>query len=244
MPLPSPPAENKARSLNRAEKTKETRGLNRELQAAGLGVLGYGAVGRPMVISRGDQVPVQKRRTGSGYIAFTSAGRARTEAEPQGCSRTRHFSPLEVSTVLCEQNWRSPWKRARRNHLHRHYWKQKRLQHLSSAIVSFPRGAWSLETKIRSCGKIHLQSCIHMRSSAHCSLYLECSSPHSCSLSLALFGCLFKVTLGSCLHPNPAFTHQAPAVIISFIIFPSTGTLKDFVSFPAVLPKPLTVPSP
>lgn len=121
MPLPSPPAENKARSLNRAEKTKETRGLNRELQAAGLGVLGYGAVGRPMVISRGDQVPVQKRRTGSGYIAFTSAGRARTEAEPQGCSRTRHFSPLEVSTVLCEQNWRSPWKRARRNHLHRHY---------------------------------------------------------------------------------------------------------------------------
>ena len=149
-----------------------------------------------------------------------------------------------MSTVLCEQSWRSPWKRARTNHLHRHYRKWKRLQHLSSAIVSFLRGAWSLDTKIRSCGKIHLQSCIHTRPSAHCSLYLECSSPHSYSLSLALFGCLFKVPLRSSLHPDPAFTHQAPAVIISFIIFPSTGTLKDFVSFPAVLPKPLTVPSP
>lgn len=82
MPLPSPPVENKAPSLKRAEKTKETWGLNREPHAAGLGVLGYGAVERPMVISRGDQVPVQKR-TGSGYIAFTSAGRARTEAEPK-----------------------------------------------------------------------------------------------------------------------------------------------------------------
>ena len=83
MPFPSPPADKKAPSLNRAEKTKETWGLNREPHAAGLGVLGYGAVERPMVISRGDQVPVQKRRTGSGYIAFTSAGRARTEAEPK-----------------------------------------------------------------------------------------------------------------------------------------------------------------
>lgn len=52
MPLPSPPVENKAPSLNRAEKTKETWGLNREPHAAGLGVLGYGAVERPMVISR------------------------------------------------------------------------------------------------------------------------------------------------------------------------------------------------
>lgn len=64
MPLPSPPAENKAPRLKRAEKTKETWGLIREPQAAGLGVLGYGAVGRPMVISGGEQVSVQKRRTG------------------------------------------------------------------------------------------------------------------------------------------------------------------------------------
>lgn len=74
MPLPSPPAENKAPRLNRPEKTKKTWGLNREPQAAGLGVLGYGAVGRPVVISGGEQVPVQRRRTGSGYTAFTSAG--------------------------------------------------------------------------------------------------------------------------------------------------------------------------
>lgn len=147
MPLPSPPAENKAPRLNRAEKTKETWGLIREPQAAGLGVLGYGEVGKPMVISEGEQVPVQKRRTGSGYTAFTSAGWA-----PR-MGRARHFSPLEVSTVLCEQGWRSPWKRARRNHLHRHYGKQKRLQHLSSAIVSFPRGAWSLETKSGHVGR-------------------------------------------------------------------------------------------
>ena len=172
MPLPSPPAENKAPRLNRAEKTKETWGLIREPQAAGLGVLGYGPMGRPMVISGGEQVSVQKRRTGWGHTAFTSAGWA-----PR-MGRTRHCSPLEVSTVLCEQGWRSPWKRTRRNHLHTYYRKQKRLQHLSSAIVSFPRGAWSLETKIRSCGKIHLQLCIYLRSSAHCSLYLECSPPH------------------------------------------------------------------
>lgn len=54
MPLPSPLAENKAPRLNRAEKTKETWGLIREPQAAGLRVLGYRAVGRPMVIGGGE----------------------------------------------------------------------------------------------------------------------------------------------------------------------------------------------
>lgn len=191
-----------------------------------------------MVISRGDQVPVQKR-TDQDTLHLLPAGRARTEAELRMRQNQTFLSHWKCQTAPCYvSKVGRPLEKGKDKPLTQTLRKRKD-SNIFHQQLFLPQGAWSLDTRSGH-GKIHLQSYIYLRGlqltvpSAWNTLLLVLTVFHSlCS------GVCSKSLCGGSLHPDPAFTHQAPAVIISFIIFPSTGMLKDFVSFPAVLSMPV-----